>query len=123
MMVDRRIKILIAVFGLLLLAKPALANSIDGNWCHDDGRHFSIRGSEIVTPGGVRSAGKYSRHAFSYRAPASEPGAGQAVDMSLADENTVYLRRGETAAAGAPEIWRRCSPSISWRARVLAPRA
>lgn len=111
MTIDRRIKTLMAAFALALLVEPAWADAIDGNWCHDDGRHFSIRGSEIVTPGGVRLAGNYSRHAFSYRTPAAEPGAGQTIDMSLADDNTVYLRRGEAAAA--PEVWRRCSPSVS----------
>jgi hypothetical protein len=65
--------------------------------------------------------GSYSRHAFSYRTPMSEPGAGRTVDMSLADENTVYLRRGD--AANTPETWRRCSPSISWRAAATARRA
>jgi hypothetical protein len=103
MTANRRIKILVAAFVLLVLAKPALADAIDGNWCYNDGRHFSIRGPEIVTPGGVRVEGNYSRHAFSYQTPASEPGAGQAVDMSLADENTVYLRRG--GAAYTPETW------------------
>jgi hypothetical protein len=119
MTIDRRIKTLVAALGLLLLAKPVLADSIDGNWCYDDGRHFSIRGPEIVTPGGVSMEGNYSRHAFSYRTPASEPGAGQTIDMSLADENKVYLRRGTAAA----ETWRRCSPSISWRATVTVRRA
>lgn len=96
-------------FGLLLLAGPALADSIDGNWCHNDGRRFSIRGPEIVTPGGARMAGNYDRHGFSYVAPAPEKGAGQSIIMTLAGENTVYLRHGETA----PETWQRCSPSIS----------
>jgi hypothetical protein len=41
--------------------------------------------------------------------------------MSLADENTVYLRRGD--AASAAETWQRCSPSISWREIVTARRA
>jgi hypothetical protein len=123
MTVDRRIRLLVVAFALLVPVKPALADSIDGNWCHNDGRHFNIRGPEIVTPGGVRMEGSYSRHAFSYRTPMSEPGAGQTVDMSLADENTVYLRRGDVVAAGAPETWRRCSPSISWRATGMARRA
>ena len=56
--------------------------------------------------------GNYSRHWFSYTAPAPEPGAGQTIFMALADENTVHLRLGEASAASA-ETWVRCSPSIS----------
>jgi hypothetical protein len=110
-MFGNQIKILIAALGLATLAGPALADAIDGNWCHTDGRRFTIRGVEIVTPGGTRLEGNYSRHWFSYTAPAPEPGAGQTIFMTLADENTVYLRRGE--AATSQETWVRCSPSVS----------
>jgi hypothetical protein len=55
----------------------------------------------------------YSRHAFSYIVPAPEPGAAGTIFMTLADENTVYLRRGEAAAGTPQEIWLRCGPSIS----------
>lgn len=106
-------KIAAVVSGLALLTCPALADSIDGNWCHNDGRRFSIRGPEIVTPGGKRMEGNYSRHGFSYVAPQLEASAGQAVVMTLANENTVYLRYGENAPPGAQETWVRCSPSVS----------
>lgn len=106
-----QLKLFMAALGLAVLVGPALADAIDGNWCHTDGRRFSIRGPEIVTPGGKRMEGNYSRHWFSYTAPAPEPGAGQMIFMTLADENTVYLRYGE--AATTQETWVRCSPSIS----------
>jgi hypothetical protein len=110
-MLGNQLKTFIAALGLTMLAGPALADAIDGNWCYTDGRHFSIRGPEIVTPGGKLMEGNYSRHWFSYVAPAPEPGAGETIFMTLANENTVYLRRGE--AATAQETWVRCSPSIS----------
>jgi hypothetical protein len=103
----------LAVLGLAVLAGPALADAIDGNWCHTDGRRFTIHGPEIITPGGKRLEGNYSRHWFSYTAPLPEPGGGQTIFMTLADENTVHLRYGEAAAAATPEVWLRCSPSIS----------
>ena len=107
------LKIIAAALGLVLLAAPAFADAIDGDWCHkSDGRRFSIRGPEIVTPGGARLQGDYSRHAFSYAVPAPEPGAGKTVFMTLLDENTVHLRLGEAFAAN-PETWIRCSPSTS----------
>ena len=110
-MFGSRLKVFIAALGLAMLAGPAFADAIDGDWCHSDGRRFSIRGPEIVTPGGKRMEGNYSRHWFSYTAPASEPGAGQTIFMTLANENTVYLGHGE--AATTQETWVRCSPSVS----------
>jgi hypothetical protein len=105
-----KLKVIILALGLALLAAPAFADAIDGNWCHDDGRRFSIRGPEIVTPGGRQMEGNYSRHAFSYTAPA--PGAGQTIFMTLLNENAVQVRRGE--APGTPqETWVRCGPSVS----------
>jgi len=103
---------LVIVFGAMVLAGPALADAIDGNWCSSDGRTFSIRGPEIVTPGGQHLQGNYARHWFSYTAPAPERGAGGTIFMNLAGENTVYLRYGPTADA-ASETWTRCSPSVS----------
>ncbi len=103
-------RVLIA-FCLGTLAGPAFADAIDGHWCHDDGRRFSIRGPAIVTPGGRAMEGNYSRHWFSYVVPVPEPGAGETIFMTLMNENTVQTRRGETASA--QEIWIRCAPSVS----------
>jgi hypothetical protein len=106
-------KVFFAALGLVLFAVPALADAIDGDWCHQaSGRRFSIRGPQIVTPGGTNMAGDYSRHWFSYVVPAPEPGAGKTVFMQLLDENTVHLRLGDEAAAN-PETWIRCSPTTS----------
>ncbi len=112
-MASVRLKALMVASALLLLAGPAFADVIDGNWCHNDGRRFTIRGPEIVTPGGTRMEGNYSRHWYSYTVPAPEPGAGQTIFMTLANENTVHLQRGEVAAGGPQETWVRCAPSIS----------
>lgn len=117
-MFNIRIKTIVAALALSLFAAPALADAIDGNWCHNDGRRFSIRGPEIVTPGGKQMQGQYSRHWFNYTVPAPERGAGEVVQMTLLNENTVNLRMGE---AGAPEIWVRCAPSVS--ALEAAPRS
>ncbi len=117
-MVGNRLRIAPAALGLML-ASPALADAIDGNWCHNDGRHFSIRGPEIITAGGLRIEGNYSRHWFSYVAPAPEPGAGQTIFMTLLNENNVDLRLG--AATAPAERWVRCSPSLS--SLEIAPRA
>jgi len=112
-MISFRLKTFIAALVLAMLAGPAFADAIDGNWCHSDGRRITIRGSEIVTPGGKRMEGNYSRHWFSYTVPAPEPDAGQTIVMTLANENTVHLQHGEASDAAAQETWVRCSPSIS----------
>ncbi len=98
---------------LVLSTVPAWADAIDGDWCHQaTGRRFSIRGPQIVTPGGRQMEGDYSRHWFNYVVPAPEPGAGKTVFMQLLDENTVHLRLGDSNAAN-PETWIRCSPTTS----------
>lgn len=96
---------------LVMIGGPALADAIDGHWCHSDGRRFSIRGPEIVTPGGKVMEGNYSRHGFSYVVPTPEPGAGETTFMTLLNENTVQTRRGEATSGG--ETWIRCSPTTS----------
>ena len=105
-------KMLAATAGLMVCAAPAFADAIDGNWCHNDGRRFSIRGPDIVTPSGKAMRGDYSRHYFAYAPPPGEQGAGATVYMTLMGENLVHLHYGD-AAAPSPESWVRCSPSIS----------
>ncbi len=97
--------ILLIVFG----TGTAWADAIDGEWCNDKGRHFTIQGPNIVTPEGTATKGDYSRHAFSYTAPAPEPLAGTTVFMRLLNELTVHLRVGPDAAAPV-EVWTRCQP-------------
>jgi hypothetical protein len=112
-MTSGKLKTILAAVALTLIAAPAFADAIDGDWCYlSDGRRFSIRGPDIVTPGGAHLQGDYSRHAYSYPAPANERGGGKTIFMTLLDENTVHLRYGE-AFAGDPETWIRCSPSTS----------
>ena len=60
---------LMVVLGVLLNGAPAMADVIDGDWCHDDGRHFSIQGPIIITPAGKPMQGQYTRHTFRYRLP------------------------------------------------------
>jgi hypothetical protein len=102
----------IPALAIFTFAPAALADAIDGNWCHQDGRRFSIRGPEIVTPKGAHLQGNYSRHYFSYVAPASEPSGGETISMTLVNEFTVHLQAGSAAPV---EEWKRCSPDISRR--------
>lgn len=93
----------------VLLAPQARADSIDGSWCKDTGKRFSISGPAIVTPAGTRTQGNYARHYFSYVVPPGDPGAGTQIDMRLLGEEAVEVKEG----AAKPEVWQRCGPSVS----------
>lgn len=109
--------VFLLAFPLLIgLAKPARADSIDGNWCSQEGKKITIAGPAIVTPGGTRMMGDYDRHHFSYIIPPPEPNAGATVLMTLMGEELVHIRTGPDpaqAAAAPAEAWQRCGPSIS----------
>ncbi|MBZ6076054.1 hypothetical protein [Microvirga puerhi] len=106
-------RILLAAVGLMTLfgLQPAFADAIDGNWCSDDGRHLSIAGPTIVTPGGTRMQGAYTRHSFLYTAPANEPDGGQEVAMRLISEIAVQIRFG--GADRPSQTWHRCTETTS----------
>ncbi len=93
------------------LTGPALADAIDGEWCSDDGRRISIQGRSIVTPGGRRIDGAYTRHSFEYTVPPLEPDAGQQTTMRLLSETRMEVRVGTPESM--PVLWRRCPGSIS----------
>ena len=100
-----------AAAAMLLSTTAAFADAIDGDWCLADGKRMSIRGPEIVTPGGKQIRGDYSRHFFSYVIPAGEPGAGATVSITLLSEYLAHARAGSTDAP--IQEWRRCQPGVS----------
>ena len=110
MLVSPRLRIVLAAVLLLATSASAVrADVIDGDWCDEGGRHFSIKGPEIVTPEGAKTTGDYSRHAFSYTSPQAGASNGEPVFMRLVNESTVHLRRG-TDPSVPVQVWRRCEP-------------
>ena len=111
-------KLLLIVLALGLSAAPAFADAIDGHWCSPDGRHLLIKGRAITTPSGAHLEGDYTRHSFSYVAPAGEPDAGVKILMRLAGETRVYVSAEGTG--GDPQLWQRCEEIsrlvLSWQA-------
>jgi hypothetical protein len=96
--------------GLLVAPGAARADAIDGHWCSEGGLRLTIQGPNLLSPGGARMDGDYTRHGFSYTAPAGEPGGGGRVDLRLMGENAVRVQ----AANGTIEpVWRRCGPPVS----------
>ena len=100
----------LGALSFLAMATTAQADAIDGNWCRSDGKRMSIRGSEIVTPGGTKILGDYSRHFFSYVVPSGEPGAGNKVAITLQNEYLAHAREGNDLAI---QEWRRCQADVS----------
>ncbi len=99
----------IASCALAIASTQALADAIDGNWCHQDGRRLEIVGPTIVTPNNTRTQGQYDRHYFSYVVPSSDPGAGTTIDMAMMGETTIRIKSGDRPE----ETWTRCGPPIS----------
>lgn len=95
----------LAALPLLLAAQPALADAIDGEWCNADGLRLVIEGRRITTPGGASAEGAYSRHVFTYKAPAGDPDAGADVRLVLVNEITVHHT---SSVAPALQVWRKC---------------
>ncbi|PZW43057.1 hypothetical protein C8P66_11783 [Humitalea rosea] len=106
------VRTFLRALGLALALAPAaaLADSIDGFWCSEAGLRLSIQGPALVSPGAARLSGNYSRHAFTYQAPAGEPGGGGEVRMQLLGEDMV---RVDAATGGMEPVWRRCGPPVS----------
>ena len=101
--------------GLVLVPHAARADQIDGHWCDTDGRHLSIKGPTIVTPGGAEILGEYDRHGFAYVVPRGELGAGDKVLMLQRNHTTIHVWRSAPGKSdrGETETWRRCDPSTS----------
>ena len=96
----------VVLFGLV---QSAHADAIDGDWCRSDGKRMTIRGPAIVTPGGQKTNGDYTRHFFSYVIPPGEVGAGATVSIQLLGEYLAHARQG---ADGSVQEWRRCQPGV-----------
>lgn len=92
--------------GFCVLASPAWADRVDGEWCDAKGLRVLIQGDAITTPGGAKVSGQNRRHVFSYDAPAGEALAGH---VRFQQHNDDLMRSVSDDSAGERE-WRRCKP-------------
>ena len=99
-----RYRAALALLPALLLATPAAADEISGDWCSPGGAQLRIEGAEIVTPGGQRTRGIYSRHSYEFVVPDGEVDAGLTVQMRQLSEERVRV----TYEDRAPVEWARC---------------
>ena len=97
--------VLVGVF----LTFPVQADAIDGDWCTKSGRHLSIEGPKIKTPGGKNMTGNYDRQGFDYVIPKSESDSGKNAVMVIHDDETMQMTIGK----GKAQIWKRCAAPIS----------
>ena len=97
--------ILVASAAQAQISPPAL----DGDWCRADGKRLSVKGPDIVTPGGKPLRADYARAFASWVIPEGEPNAGITVTMMLVGSDRAHMREG--AADTPPEEWRRCLAS------------
>lgn len=92
------------VFAFVMLAVPAWADSLDGDWCNPIDGKLTIDGPTIHTPGGQIVAGNYGRHRFTYTAPAGDWQAGQEIVIQQYNEQLMKLSVGGQTA----REWRPC---------------
>ena len=101
-----KLRLAAAAVILVFSAGAALADRIDGDWCSPEGKHLTIKGSDILTPGGVRMQGSYSRHAFTYDIPSGEGTGGAQMLLQLLNEETMQAR--VDGVSGPAVTWKRC---------------
>lgn len=99
---------IITIAGVSATAVPALADSIDGDWCSADGKHLNIEGPRIMIPSGAEISGQYDRHHFRYAGPAGDPEAGETIDMQVLSDEEMWLQRTMGDEKMPVETWRRC---------------
>ena len=95
-------------FLAVLIANPAVADAIDGDWCKRDGSHLRIDGPQIELAPGRLVMGKYDRHAFSYVAPQGDPEAGAEIVFRLRSETEMRRVRDPAAMPEHEDLWQRC---------------
>lgn len=83
--------------------------ALDGNWCHADGKRLSVKGTDVITPGGKPLRADYARTFASWVIPDGELNAGMTVTMMLIGSDRAHTREG--AADTPPQEWRRCPAS------------
>jgi hypothetical protein len=93
----------------LLPATPAMADAIDGDWCHGPAS-LRIDGPDVHTPGGKDIKGDYDRHAFHYIVPAGEKDEGSEILIQLMSDDEMVLIRRISGADSPAETWQRCQP-------------
>jgi hypothetical protein len=83
--------------------------ALDGDWCQADGKRLSVKGADVVLPGGKPLRADYARTYASWVVPQGEQNAGMTVTMMLVGSDRAHTREG--AADTPPLEWRRCPAS------------
>jgi hypothetical protein len=100
------------IFSLISFATPALADSIDGEWCLGS-QHLSVKGPQITLPSGTTIQGDYRRHEFFYQVPAGEADAGSLIYLQLQGEDNMGLYHLKDSKPVDGQSWLRCLPNTT----------
>ena len=87
-----------------VVAFPAHADALDGDWCNQQDGKLTIDGSTIFTPGGAKTTGEYGRHRFEYLAPAGDWNSGKRIVIQQLSDQVMELSVGD----GLPHRWKPC---------------
>ena len=94
----------------------AMADSINGIWCGQDGQRTEISYEEVKLSDGTEVYGDYDRHHYVFKMPPHGEWAGATVDLVLGSEDVVFARyiseSGEELLS-EPEKWTRCQSTVS----------
>ena len=105
------------VCGSFLLANPAVADVLDGDWCNPDSGEMTIHGPTILTPRGYLVIGEYTQHRFAYVAPPGDWYEGKLIFLQQRGEKLMEL----SVEGLPPEGWVRCpAKGIDVEARPAA---
>jgi hypothetical protein len=98
---------LLAVLALLLVATPAWADQIVGEWCPPGGSvSLIVKNYDDVSFAGQAVEASVGRHHVDFVIPAGQPGAGMRFDADQLSDEEIRVTIGEKA----PEIWTPCKP-------------
>jgi hypothetical protein len=98
---------------VLLFTSMAAADSLDGDWCNEDGSRLRFEGPQIILPGGLTARGDNQRHRFTYVAPPGDFEAGKEILFVLRSDGQMRRVRDPQAMPEHADIWQRCQ-SISF---------
>lgn len=101
---------------LVVLTHSAKADAVDGHWCSPNDHQLFIDGSVVIINDLSETNGDYGRHHYVFEMPEDEFMGGSQVDLVLISPNIAHVRyisKTGDELNKMPEVWTRCSDSIS----------
>ncbi|MEO0619530.1 MAG: hypothetical protein AAFZ01_09640 [Pseudomonadota bacterium] len=89
--------------------------SADGAWCSPAGERVVIDGADVTTPGGQKSAGRYTEHAYVFTVPKGERDGGKDLYFEPIGPNAMKVTTIAPVQIepGPHDDWERCRGATS----------